>query len=116
LFASAEKGQKIFVSGFVLLETAWVLKSKGKSAADIVRAFDALFHTEGVVVSMRSKFLAGLARYKDVGPRVGLADCLILADAGEHDALPLYSFDAALQVAEPGRVVDLPAPATPAPS
>ena len=52
LMVSAEQGHKIFISAFVLLETAWVLKSKGRVASDIARAFEALLHTEGIVVSM----------------------------------------------------------------
>ena len=31
LMVSAEQGHKIFISAFVLLETAWVLKSKGRN-------------------------------------------------------------------------------------
>ena len=61
LMVSAEQGHKIFISAFVLLETAWVLKSKGRVASDIARAFEALLHTEGIVVSMRPQFLAALS-------------------------------------------------------
>jgi predicted nucleic-acid-binding protein len=109
LLASTEKGERVFISGFVLLETAWVLKSKGRSAADIAVAFDAILHTEGIVVSLRSQFLAAVARFRELAPQVGIADCLILADAAEHDALPLFSFDEALCRAEPQRVLP-PAP------
>lgn len=107
LLSSAERGERIFISGFVLLETAWVLKSKGRSAADIAGALDAILHTDGIAVSMRSVFLAALSRYRELAPQVGIADCLILADAAEQDALPLYSFDEALRCAEPHRVSSL---------
>ena len=109
LLAEAEQGEKIFISAFVLLETAWVLKGKGRTTREIAFALERVVHTEGIVVSLKTAVLAGLTRLKDAPSGVGIADCLILADAAEHRALPLFTFDEALRRAEPDRT-GLPGP------
>ena len=103
LLARAEQGETLFLSAFVLLETAWVLKSKGRTQTEIAEALTRVVQTEGIVVSLKAAVLEGLACLRTSPAGVGLADAFILADAAHHDALPLMTFDEALRRAEPTR-------------
>jgi predicted nucleic acid-binding protein len=107
LLRRAEDGEKIFLSAFVLLETAWVLKSKGRSPKDIADALTQVVQTEGIVVSLKAAVLEGLACLRTSPAGMGLADAFILADAAHHEALPLMTFDEALQRSEPTRAQPL---------
>ena len=103
IFARTQLGEKIFISAFVLLETAWVLKNKGRTHIEIAEALEMVANTDGIFVSLKTAVLEGLARMKNAPAGIGLADCFILADSASHDSLPLLTFDQALRNSEPVR-------------
>lgn len=103
LLKSTSTGERLFVSAFVLLECAWVLKNKGRSQIEIANALEKIVNANGVVVSLKSAILTGLIRFRTAPAGVGIADCFILADAESNDARPLMTFDCALNAAESSR-------------
>ena len=103
IFSRTQSGEQIFISAFVLLETAWVLKNKGRTQKEIADALEKVANTDGIFVSLKTAVLDGLARMKQAHASIGLADCFILADAASHDSLPLLTFDEALRNSEPFR-------------
>jgi predicted nucleic-acid-binding protein len=88
--------EKIFVSSFTVLECAWVLKAKGFSSIKIAEILEKFLDTDGIEVSQRDVISEALTFLKDSSNKVGLGDCLIVADAIEHNARPLFTFDEAL--------------------
>lgn len=85
--------EKVFISSFTLLECAWVLKAKGFSSIKIAESLENFLDTEGIEVSQREVISEALTLLKSASNKVGLGDCLIVADAIEHKANPLFTFD-----------------------
>lgn len=84
-----------FVSHVVLAEVTWTLMA----AYDFPRrrigaAVERLLDTDGVIVQEPETVKAALADYQ--ASKADFGDCLILAIARKHGALPLATFDAAL--------------------
>ena len=90
----AKQSESLFVAVTVMLELEWVLRSGYKfSKVDVIRALSSLLMTVELVFESEGPLEQALASYEEGD--ADYADCLHLALASAHDALPFLTFDVA---------------------
>ena len=88
----AKKSESLFAAVTVMLELEWVLWSRYKfDKAEVIRALSSLMMTVELVFELEGPLEQALASYED--GTAEYADCLHLALASRHDALPFLTFD-----------------------
>jgi len=88
----ANKGEPVFISHLVLLETEWVLRSRYEfSKADILGVFSALLSSVDLCVEEESSIEEALYAWKDSPAQ--FADCLIGAHHRTCNCEGTASFD-----------------------
>lgn len=92
------KKKELYLSPFMVLELAWLLKSKGLSRQKIAMILEKLIHADGVVVGQKNILVAAINMYHK--HNVSFADCLITHDAKLSVNAKTASFDRALCKAE----------------
>jgi predicted nucleic-acid-binding protein len=92
-----EKGN-LYLSPFMLLELAWLLKSKGLERQQIVLVLEKLIHADGISIGQKNTLLAALRMYATNS--ISFADCLITCDASFSANAQTATFDRKLQKAD----------------
>lgn len=92
------KAGDLYLSPYMLLELAWLLKSKGLARHQIAPILEKLIHAGGVTVGQKSMLIAALQLYTK--NNISFADCLITTDASITANAKTATFDQALQKAD----------------
>ena len=88
----AKRSESLFVAVTVMLELEWVLRSRYKfSKVEVIHALSSLLMTVELVFESEGPLEQALASYEEGD--ADYADCLHLALASAHDALPFLTFD-----------------------
>lgn len=82
---------ELYLSPFMILELAWLLKSKGLVRHQIITILDKLIHADGVTVGQKNIVVAALDLYAN--HNISFADCLISTDAFLTANAKLATFD-----------------------
>ena len=83
----------VFISSFVILETAWVLKTKKVQRLVIAELIESLLNTPQILISNYVTIYAALRMYKN--GRADFCDYMLLNDSLQHRIYTLKTFDQA---------------------
>ena len=85
----------LYLSPFMLLELAWILKGKGIKRQEIAVILEKIVHADGVSVGLKNIVVAAIDLYSK--NNISFADCLITVDATISVSAKTATFDAALR-------------------
>ncbi len=89
--AKYAKKRQIFVSSYVILEFAWVLRTRGRSKQEIYDAITTIVDSSNMVIGQRSVVVKALAKYKS--GKADFADYMIIAEGEENGVYKIKTFD-----------------------
>ena len=95
IFKSALADGGIFISAFVIIETAWVLRGKKISRTDIHDALFDLLNTPNIFISQKGLIELALGLY--INGKADFCDYVIVLDSKLHDAVNFQTFDEQLK-------------------
>ncbi len=96
---SAAAGGGVFVPRTVFVELAWLLRARKRSRSDIDRVMSGLLETEGFSFAEAPLLASALAVFRQT--RLGLEDCLIVAESAAAGAVGVPTFDEAFVRSDP---------------
>lgn len=92
------KEENLYLSPFMFLELAWLLKSKGISRHEIALILEKIVHSSGTIIGHKNILVAAIHLYSKAN--VSFADCLITMDAKLSVNAKTATFDQALRKAD----------------
>lgn len=92
------KQENLYLSPFMLLELAWLLKSKGISRPEIALILEKIVHSSGTLIGQKNVLVAAIHLYAK--NNISFADCLISMDAKLSVNAKTATFDQALRKAD----------------
>lgn len=95
--------ENLYFSAFMLLELAWLLKSKGVTRHEIALILEKIIHSSGVVIGQKNILVAAVHLYAK--HNISFADCLITMDAKLSANAKTATFDQALCKADSNCVI-----------
>ena len=93
LLEHAQKGD-LYISSYVVLELAWLLKSKAFTKQKVIEILDKIIHLQGADIGNRHILIAALDLYAK--HNVSFADCLITMDGKLTKSAETATFDRVL--------------------
>ncbi len=92
------KAGNLYISPYMILELAWLLKSKGFERHEISPILEKLIHANGVNVGQKSILISALNLYAK--NNISFTDCLISSDSKMTANANTSTFDLAFQKAD----------------